>query len=145
MRVHALGVPDTYTRFANCCNPISGDFITGYITRNRGITVHRNDCHNILHISEQERLVDVQWGSVPGTRYPALIRVEGWDRIGFVRDISTVIADEGVNMVGLRTDESEDGRVVVTVTVESDGLEHLLVVMHKLDTIRGVLSVGREP
>jgi (p)ppGpp synthase/HD superfamily hydrolase len=61
-----------------------------------------------------------------------------------VRDISTVAADEGVNMVGLRSQESGDGRVVVSVTVESDGLAHLQLVMHKLDAIRGVLSIDRE-
>jgi GTP pyrophosphokinase len=142
--VHVLGASNILTRFANCCSPLPGDFIMGYVTRSRGVTVHRHDCHNVLHTPERERLVDVQWGSAPGTRYPALIRIEGWDRVGFVRDISTVIADEDVNMVGLRTEESGDGRVVVGVTVESDGLAHLQRVMHKLDTIRGVLTVDRE-
>ena len=84
------------------------------------------------------------WGSAPGTRYAAQIRIEGWDRVGFVRDISTVIADEGINMVGLRTDETGDGRVVVKVTVETDGFADLQRAMHKVDAIRGVLSVERE-
>jgi len=142
--VHVLGASNVLTRFANCCSPLPGDFIMGYVTRSRGVTVHRHDCHNVLHTAERERLVDVQWGSAPGTRYPAQIRIEGWDRVGFVRDISTVIADEDVNMVGLRSQESGDGRVVVGLTVESDGLAHLQRVMHKLDTIRGVLTVDRE-
>ena len=142
--VHVLGAANLLTRFANCCSPLPGDMITGYITRSRGVTVHRADCHNIVHSSNRNRLVDAQWGSAPGTRYPAEVRIEGWDRVGFVRDISTVVADEGVNMVGLRTSEGADGRVTVLVTVETDGLAHLQRVMHKVDAIRGVLDVGRE-
>ena len=131
------------TRFAACCGPLPGDPITGYVTRSRGVTVHRSDCHNVLHTDETERLVDVQWGSVPGTRYSAQVRIEGWDRVGFVRDVSSVIADEGINMVGLNTQE-DGGRVVASVTVETDGYAQLQRVMHKLDAIRGVLGVERE-
>jgi guanosine-3',5'-bis(diphosphate) 3'-pyrophosphohydrolase len=140
--VHVLGSPNVLTRFAACCSPLPGDPINGYVTRSRGVTVHRADCHNVLHTHETERLVDVQWGSVPGTRYAAQVRIEGWDRVGFVRDVSNVIADEGVNMVGLNTNEQGD-RVVVSVTVETDSFAHLQRVMHKLDTIRGVLGVER--
>ena len=141
--VHVLGSSNVLTRFAACCSPLPGDLITGYVTRSRGVTVHRADCHNVIHTAETERLVDVQWGSVPGTRYAAQVRIEGWDRVGFVRDVSNVVADEGVNMVGLNTNE-RGGRVVVSVTVETDGFAGLQRVMHKLDTIRGVLGVERE-
>ena len=141
--VHVLGSRNLMTRFANCCSPLPGDPITGYITRSRGVTVHRADCHNVLYTQEHERLVDVQWGSVPGTRYPTRLRIEGWDRVGFVRDLSNVVADEGVNMVGLQTSE-DGGRVVAHVTVETDGFAHLQRVMHKLDAVRGVLGVDRQ-
>ena len=142
--VHVLGAANVLTRFASCCSPLPGDLITGYITRSRGVTVHRSDCHNVINTSERDRLVDVMWGSAPGTRYAAQIRIEGWDRVGFVRDISTVFADEGINMVGLRTNETCDGRVVVQVTVETDGFADLQRAMHKIDAIRGVLNVDRE-
>ena len=141
--VHVLGALNALTRFASCCHPLPGDLISGYVTRSRGVTVHRSDCHNVIHTPERDRLVDVQWGSAPGTRYSAQLRIEGWDRVGFVRDISTVVADEGVNMVGLRTQEGGDGRVVVDVTLETDGFAHLQRVMHKMDAIRGVLGVDR--
>ena len=97
----------------------------------------------MVHSPEHQRLVDAQWGSAPGTRYSAQLRIEGWDRVGFVRDISTVVADEGVNMVGLRTDEKDNARVLVQVTVETDGIAQLQRVMHKLDALRGVLGVDR--
>ena len=141
--VHVFGSSRVMTRFAACCGPLPGDPITGYVTRSRGVTVHRSDCHNVLHTDETERLVDVQWGSVPGTRYSAQVRIEGWDRVGFVRDVSSVIADEDINMVGLSTQE-DGGRVVASVTVETDGYAQLQRVMHKLDAIRGVLGVERE-
>ena len=140
--VHVLGSSRVLTRFAACCSPLPGDPITGYVTRSRGVTVHRADCHNIIHTQENERLVDVQWGAVPGTRYPAEIRIEGWDRVGFVRDISNVVADEDINMVGLGTVEA-GGRVVVSVTVETGDFAQLQRVMHKLDNVRGVLGVER--
>ena len=142
--VHVLGSPNVLAHFANCCNPIPGDLITGYITRSRGVTVHRSDCHNVLHTPERERLVDVEWGSAPGTRYPAHVRIECWDRVGLVRDLSTVVADEGVNMVGLRSNETGDGRVIVAVTVETDDFAQLQRVMTKVESVRGVLSVNRE-
>ena len=141
--VHVFGSPHVMTRFAACCSPLPGEPITGYITRSRGVTVHRSDCHNVIHTSESERLVDVQWGAVPGAHYPAQIRVEGWDRVGLVRDVTNIVADEGVNMVGVRTKET-GGRVVVSFTVETDGFAKLQRVLHKLDTVRGVLGVERE-
>ncbi len=142
--IHVLGAPGLLTRFAECCHPLPGDLITGYITRSRGVTVHRSDCHNVIHTSERQRLVDVQWGSAPGSRYAAQVRIGGWDRIGFVRDVSTILADEGINLVGLRTEEPGDGRVTVRVTVETDGLAHLQRAMGKLEMARGVQSVERE-
>ena len=140
--VHVLGSPNVLTRFAACCSPLPGDPITGYVTRSRGVTVHRSDCHNVIHTQETQRLVDVQWGVVPGTHYPAQVRIEGWDRVGFVRDISNVVADEDINMVGLNTVEA-GGRVVVSVTVETANFAQLQRVMHKLDNLHGVLGVER--
>ncbi|PZC42455.1 MAG: GTP pyrophosphokinase [Chloroflexi bacterium] len=140
--VHVLGSPNVLTRFAACCSPLPGDPITGYVTRSRGVTVHRSDCHNVIHTQETQRLVDIQWGAVPGTHYPAQVRIEGWDRVGFVRDISNVVADEDINMVGLNTVEA-GGRVVVSVTVETANFAQLQRVMHKLDNLHGVLGVER--
>ena len=141
--VHVFGSSRVMTRFAACCNPLPGDPITGYVTRSRGVTVHRDDCHNVLHTLETERLVEVQWGSVPGTRYSARLRIEGWDRVGFIRDVSNVVADEDINIVGLTTHE-DGGRVVLSLTVETDGYAQLQRVMHKVDAVRGVLGVERE-
>jgi guanosine-3',5'-bis(diphosphate) 3'-pyrophosphohydrolase len=142
--VHVLGARNVHTRFGNCCSPVPGDPIMGYITRGRGVTVHRSDCHSIVNNTEHERLVEVLWGSAPGAHYASQIRIVGWDRVGLVRDVSTILADEGINMVGLRTDESADGLVTLGMAVETSGFAQLQRVMTKVDAIRGVLSVERE-
>ena len=141
--VHVLGARNVLTRLANCCGPVSGDPIAGYITRGRGVTVHRSDCRSIVNSAEPERVVEVQWGSAPGTHYASQIRIVGWDRVGLVRDVSTILADEDINMVGLRTDESGDGLVTLRMAVEASGVAQLQRVMTKVDAVRGVLSVER--
>ena len=141
--VHVLGAHNVLTRLANCCGPVSGDPIAGYITRGRGVTVHRSDCRSIVNSAEPERVVEVQWGSAPGTHYASQIRIVGWDRVGLVRDVSTILADEDINMVGLRTDESGDGLVTLRMAVEASGVAQLQRVMTKVDAVRGVLSVER--
>jgi len=141
--IHVLGAPNVLTRLAGCCAPSTGEPISGFITRGRGVTVHRSDCHNIVHVGEQGRLVDVQWGRVHGSRMARLI-VDGWDRVGLARDVAGVCADEGVNMVGLSTGEPSDGRVTISFTVETDNLRVLQRVIHKIDDIRGVIGVERE-
>ena len=141
--VHVLGVPNVLTRIAGCCSPRSGEPISGFITRGRGVTIHRSDCHNVVHVGEAGRLIDVQWGRVGASRI-ARLAIDGWDRVGLARDIAGVCADEGVNMVGLSTGEPSDGRVSISFTVEADNLRVLQRVIHKIDDIRGVIAVERE-
>lgn len=144
--LRVLGVNNVLTTMARCCNPVPGDQIIGYITRGRGVTVHRADCHNILNEDEPQRLVDVEWGS--GSRqYPASIRIFAWDRVGLLRDVATLIANESVNMVGVRTVENGDGTVNVLATLETTGIEQISRLLARIETIRGVIhaerSVGR--
>ena len=141
--VHVLGAPNILTRMAGCCTPRSGDQIRGFITRGKGVTVHRSDCHNVVHVGEEARLIDVQWGRVSGAR-SARLMIEGWDRVGLARDVAGVCADEGVNIVGLSTGQPREGRVGISFSVEARDLRVLQRVIHKLDDIRGVISVERE-
>ena len=87
--VQVLGTGDLLTQIARCCNPVPGDRILGYVTRSRGVTVHREDCYNVLHEAEKERLVDVEWGRT-GQMYPVAVHIEAWDRVGLLRDVSTI-------------------------------------------------------
>ena len=106
------------------------------------MSVHRRDCRNILYEDERERLVEVEWGR-RGHLYPVAVRIEAWDRVGLIRDISTMVAEERVNMVGLHTQERDDEEISVFVTLETTGIEQLTRLLSKLESVRGVLSVGR--
>jgi guanosine-3',5'-bis(diphosphate) 3'-pyrophosphohydrolase len=140
--VRVLGTGDLLTRTARCCNPVPGDDIIGYVTRGEGVTVHRRDCHNILHVVEKERLVEVEWGR-RGQFYPVAVHIEAWDRVGLLRDVSALVGEEKVNMAGLRAQEHGDGTLSVFVTLETTGIEQLARLLSSLASVRGVISVSR--
>lgn len=140
MRV--LGVGNLLTTMARCCNPLPGDQIVGYVTRTRGVTVHRADCHNVLNEEEHERIVEVEWGTV-AKLYPVSVRIEAWDRVGLLRDITTVVTEDKVNMVGVRTAENGDGSVTILATLETTGIEQLSRLLSRIEILRGVRSVDR--
>jgi len=140
--IRVLGTGDLLTRLARCCNPVPGDRIIGYVTRGEGVSVHRKDCKNVLNEDETERLVDVEWGR-RGQLYPVGVHIEAWDRVGLLRDISVMVAEERVNMVGVHTQEGDDGHITISVTLETTGIEQLTRLLSKLEGIRGVLSVSR--
>ena len=140
--VQVLGTGDLLTMIGRCCNPVPGDKIIGYITRSRGVTVHREDCFNILHEDEKNRLVDVEWGR-SGATYPVAVHIEAWDRVGLLRDISTLVSDEKVNMLGVRT-EHGDRTTSVYLTLETTGVSQLSRVMARLESVRGVITVNRQ-
>ena len=140
--VRVLGVGDLVTNLAGCCNPLPGDNIIGYITRSRGVTIHRADCHNIVNEKEKERLVTVEWGQTD-LMYPVNIQVEAWDRVGLMSDITTVVAEEQVNIAGVKMAEGDNHKITVDLTLETRGLAHLSQVMKKIDAVKGVLGVSR--
>ena len=139
--IEVLGVGDLLTRMARCCNPIGGHAIIGYITRGRGITVHRRTCPNIMRESESERLVEVDWGKTR-TLYPVQIRVESWDRVGLLSDVTSLVADEGVNIAGSVT-KPEDDLSIINLTVTVENIEQLNRLFSKIEGVVGVLSVSR--
>jgi len=140
--IQVLGTGDLLTRLSRCCNPVPGDEIIGYVTRGEGVSVHRRDCPNVLHEDEKERLIDVEWGR-RGQMYPVAVHIEAWDRVGLLRDVATLVAEETVNMVGVHTQEGEDGHITIFMTLETTGVEQLSRMLNKLEVIRGVLSVSR--
>jgi len=141
--VQVLGTGDLLTTIARCCNPVPGDEIIGFVTRSRGVTVHRADCYNILHEDEKERLVDVEWGRVGTATYPAAVVIEAWDRVGLLRDVSTIVSEEKVNMLGVRT-EHNDRTTTVYLTLDTTGVAQLSRLMAKLESVRGVITVSRQ-
>ena len=139
--VTVLGVGDLLTRMAQCCNPIRGGEIAGYITRSRGVTVHREECPNVVNESEKERLVQVGWGETQ-TVYPVRIMIEAWDRVGLLSDITSLVSDERVNIASCVSEERDD-MSIVSLTVYIDGIDQLSRLFSKLEGVEAVSHVSR--
>jgi GTP pyrophosphokinase len=140
--VTVLGVGDLLTRMAKCCNPIPGDEILGFVTRTRGVTVHKADCPNLRSEDEQERIVHVSWGSIREL-YPVRLRIEAYDRVGLLRDATVQVSEEKVNIASVVTEENPDGTVTMELTLHTTGLDQLGKLFSKLESVRGVTSVTR--
>lgn len=143
--ISVLGVGDLLTRLANDCHPAPGDEIIGYITRNRGVTVHRADCPRIRSEREQERLVHVEWGPQGGQQlYSVSIIIDAWDRDGLLRDIAIAVADERVSMASARADTESGGRATITATLRITGIDQLSRVFTRIERVKGVHGVRRQ-
>ena len=141
--VRVLGTTGLHVVLAKCCGPLPGDPIVGYITRARGVTVHRGSCRNVLQrIDDSDRLVECDWGPT-GEMYSAAVEVLAWDRVGLLRDISTLVAEDQVNMVRVSTREHDDRTTTVSLTLETEGGAQFAQLLTHLDAVRGVISVRR--
>jgi guanosine-3',5'-bis(diphosphate) 3'-pyrophosphohydrolase len=140
--VNVLGVSEMLTNLAQCCNPVPGDDIVGYITRSRGITVHRAGCPNIIQEDEKERLIPVEWEQADNL-YPVNIQVESWDRVGLVRDITNVIANDKINIKSVNSAYHDDSTATIFLTLETKDLLQLSQILGKIEGVQGVIGVTR--
>lgn len=140
------GVGNLLTHMAKCCQPVPGDIITGFITQGRGISIHREDCDSLANLLNQhpERLVEVQWGEKDKQFYQASAQIIGSDRQGLLRDISTIISNERVSIVGVdsRTDKNKQ-TVIMKINMEVESTELLKRVLDKLRQLDDVTEVKR--
>ncbi|MBE9475210.1 MAG: bifunctional (p)ppGpp synthetase/guanosine-3',5'-bis(diphosphate) 3'-pyrophosphohydrolase [Chloroflexi bacterium] len=136
-----LGLRGLLTNFARCCNPAPGDDIVGYITRGRGATIHRQDCPNIMRIKDRERLVMVSWGEAKNT-YPVPVQMKAYDRDGLMRDVSTLIAEEGINMGKVSVDVNNN-LAIFDMVLEVHDLAQLSKVLDRLENLANVLEAQR--
>ena len=141
--ITVLGVGDLLIHMGRCCNPIPGDPIVGFITRARGVTVHKQDCSSARHEDEPERLVDVQWGQEKQL-YPVRIIMKAYDRVGLLRDVTALVSNEGVNIASVVTGDYSDSTVTLSLTCHTTGLDQLNKLFSKLDGVRGCISVTRD-
>lgn len=139
--IEVLGVGDLLSHLANCCHPVPGDAIIGYITRSRGVSVHRKDCVNIQKVEDRRRLIEVSWGKVQQV-YPVDIQVDAWDRVGLLRDITTIVADAKINIAGIST-EYHDDIISVFATLEIANMAELTHLLSRIQGVRGVISAVR--
>ncbi|MFC2032475.1 ACT domain-containing protein, partial [Chloroflexota bacterium] len=130
------------TQIAHCCHPVPGDKIIGYVTRTRGVTIHRENCYNIIHEDEKDRLIPAEWGQTDSV-YPVNVQVDAWDRVGLVRDITTIVANEKVNIAGISFNNHDDDTTSTFLALETKGLTQLSQLLARIEGIRGVISVSR--
>ncbi len=142
--VKVKGVGDLLVRFAKCCSPIPGDEITGYVTRGKGVTVHRSSCPSVLSERDIERLIDVEWELAGQQTYPITVRISALDRPGLLSDITNVVAEYKVNIVAASVATHADGTAVITATFKVESLQQLARVLAKIERLRDVTSVTRE-
>ncbi len=141
--VTVRGVEGLLTRMAHCCNPLPGEPIIGYVTRGKGITIHRADCSNIMNRNEPERLIHVEWGKNTPT-YPVPIIVKAWNRAGLLRDITSLVAADKVNISGSNTQSNRKSPFVsITLTLDVEDAEQLTRMMDKIGQVQNVISVER--
>ena len=140
------GIDNCLTRFSQCCNPVPGDDIVGYVTRGRGVAVHRTDCINILNTTEDaemNRFIQVGWAETAKVNYQALISVTANDRAGLLVDMTVAIKDLHLPLRGLNARTAKQDLVIIDIILEIKGVDELSEAIKKLQKIDGVISVVR--
>ncbi|MGM0412771.1 MAG: GTP diphosphokinase [Pseudomonadota bacterium] len=145
--IEVEGVGNLVTRMAGCCNPAPGDDIVGYVTQGRGVTIHRSDCPSVLNLDEakRHRLMEVAWaGERAQAGYPVAVVLRAYDRPALLRDVSTVLADERVNVDSVQTrSDAADGTARMDLGLAVHDTDQLSRVLNRLSQLRGVLEVQR--
>ncbi len=142
LAVEVLGGGVVSARTGRCCRPLPGEPAVGFITRNRGVTVHREGCPNLANEDEPERIVDVRWPHVDQL-YPSSIVITAHDRTGLLRDITTIVSAEQINITDIRDRRNPDRSVTISITVETSGLAQVSRLLSRLEEVQEVVSVHR--
>ena len=143
------GIDDVAVRFSRCCNPVPGDEIVGFVTRGRGMTIHRTDCVNVIHLTEAERsrLIPVEWESdvveKNGGQYLAEIKIYAYDRQGLLMDISRVFTENEVDVKSLNVRTNKQGTATIDAGFIVHGRNELNKVVDKLRQIGGIIDIER--
>ena len=144
--IQIRGVGQLLTQIATCCHPVPGDMIVGFITKNRGVSIHRDDCGNALSLEEEHpgRMIEVSWGETQVETYPVEIEVSAYDRQGLLRDVTSILANERVNVTGMSTKtDATDHTARLQLSIEVDGLSQLSQVLDRVQQIHNVIAAKR--
>jgi GTP pyrophosphokinase len=130
-------------RYAQCCQPVPGDKVVGYVTRGRGVSIHRADCPNLLFlVQEPERRLEIDWKESEGERFIIRLHIEGSDRRGLYADLAAAVSGTGTDIKTLEL-KSIDGRVTGAALVEVENLVHLDKIIRAARRVKGVTEVSR--
>lgn len=145
IQVHGVG--DLLTKFARCCKPVPGDAIVGFITQGHGVSIHRRDCHNVLRAiaDHPERFVEVDWGYRASGSYPVDIEIQAFDRQGLLRDVTILLANEGINVTAVNTQSHRQSHTAsLTLTAEVPNIDTLSTVLARIAQLANVTDVKRK-
>ena len=143
------GIHDLAVRFSKCCSPVPGDEIVGFITRGRGISVHRTDCINIINLPEEERerLIDAEWEGSPdevsGEKYLAEIKIFANNRNGLLADITRALTEKNIDIISLNTRVNKQGTATMATAFEISNREELNHIIDKIRSIESVIDIER--
>lgn len=141
--ISVVGLTGLLTQLGRCCRPAPGDPIIGYITRGRGATIHRQDCANVLRVEDRdrERLVKVSWGQQVRT-YPVSVRIRAYDRDGLMRDVSTLVANEGISMSSIHV-STKNSLAIFDLVLQVTDIAQLSRVLNRMEALQNVLEARR--
>lgn len=140
------GIDDVLVRLSRCCNPVPGDEIVGFVTRGRGVSVHRFDCPNAQELmQEPERIINVSWENAPatGTSYKVELYVEAVDRLNLLRDVAVILSDMGANVLSSSTNSHRDGMVEMRFLFQVSDISYIDKIISKMKTIEGIFEASR--
>ncbi|MAA86112.1 MAG: GTP diphosphokinase [Haliea sp.] len=145
-QIRVQGVGNLLTHMAGCCKPLPGDAITGFITRVRGVSIHRSDCGRLLDLQESapERVIEVAWGESPRENYEVDVAIEAYDRQGLLRDITNLFANARINVLAIATQTNKKKHTAtMRLTVEVPDLGALSKLLERISRLSNVVSVAR--
>ena len=141
------GIDNCLIKFSQCCNPLPGDNIIGFITRGHGVSIHKRDCTNVpkdlTNCAEPARWVNAYWNGNVKEEYKATLQLTCLSRVGLMAEIATQVANMRVNITSISTHDMKDGRTIVELTVNVSGVDHLKNLIAKIEKIDGILLVER--
>jgi GTP pyrophosphokinase len=141
--VRIQGVDGLMVRYAQCCQPVPGDPVVGYVTRGRGVSIHRADCPNLLLLAhEPERRLEIDWQEAQGERFVVRLALEGNDRRGLYADVAAAVSSTGTDIKSMDL-RSTDGRTNGSMLVEVENLNHLEKIIRATRRVKGITDVAR--
>jgi GTP pyrophosphokinase len=142
--IKVKGVDNVMIRFARCCNPVPGDEVFGYITKGRGVSVHRKNCPNANEFTQQvERLIDVEWQSETKVAYNADVEIRAYDRKGLLAEITTIVDESKININSFYSRTSKDRMAIINFILEIHDVDQLNKLIRKFKKIEGIVDVFR--
>ena len=142
------GIDDVAVRFSRCCNPVPGDEIVGFVTRGRGVSIHRTDCVNVVHMNEAERMrmIEAEWqgfATGSGEKYATEITIYANNRTGLLVDLSKIFTERGIDLTGINSRISKQGTATLSVSFEISGTEELNRIIEKIRQVDSIIDIER--